>query len=50
METERAVAELERFLADRGDQLLRTEVGYCGATGVLALGLTVLYRRGAPAR
>jgi O-antigen/teichoic acid export membrane protein len=32
-----------------GDQLLRTEVGYCGAAGVLVLGLAALYRRGAPA-
>jgi O-antigen/teichoic acid export membrane protein len=32
-----------------GDQLLRTEIGYCGAAGVLALALTGLYKRGAPA-
>jgi O-antigen/teichoic acid export membrane protein len=32
-----------------GDQLLRTEIGYCGAAGVLALALGALYRRGAPA-
>ncbi|MGD0455925.1 MAG: hypothetical protein ABSB69_20255 [Solirubrobacteraceae bacterium] len=31
-----------------GDQLLRTEVGYAGATGVLAAGLGLLYRRGTP--
>jgi len=30
-----------------GDQLLRVEVGYCGAAGVLSLGLWGLYRRGA---
>jgi O-antigen/teichoic acid export membrane protein len=29
-----------------GDQLLRTEVGYAGATAVLALALAALYRRG----
>jgi hypothetical protein len=29
--------------------LLRTEIGYCGAAGVLVLGLSALYRRGAPA-
>jgi O-antigen/teichoic acid export membrane protein len=32
-----------------GDQLLRTEIGYCGAAGVLVLGLSALYRRGTPA-
>jgi O-antigen/teichoic acid export membrane protein len=31
-----------------GDQLKRFEVGYLGATAVLALALWVLYRRGAP--
>ena len=31
-----------------GDQILRTEVGYAGAAGALALALTVLYRRGSP--
>ncbi len=30
------------------DQLLRTEIGYCGAAGLLALALGWLYRRGAP--
>jgi O-antigen/teichoic acid export membrane protein len=30
------------------DQILRTEVGYAGAAGALALALTVLYRRGSP--
>jgi hypothetical protein len=30
------------------DEIVRTEVGYAGATGLLALGLTVLYRRGSP--
>jgi O-antigen/teichoic acid export membrane protein len=30
-----------------GDQLLRTEIGYAGATALLALGLALLYRRGA---
>ena len=30
------------------DQILRTEVGYAGAAGLLALGLTALYRRGSP--
>jgi O-antigen/teichoic acid export membrane protein len=29
-----------------GDELLRAEVGYAGATAVLALGLAALYRRG----
>ena len=29
-----------------GDQLLRAEIGYAGATALLALALTVLYRRG----
>ena len=28
------------------DQLLRAEIGYAGATGVLALSLTALYRQG----
>ncbi|MFI5009457.1 MAG: hypothetical protein ACHQDY_04195, partial [Solirubrobacterales bacterium] len=32
------------------EQLLRTEIGYAGATAVLALTLGVLYRRGTPAR
>jgi O-antigen/teichoic acid export membrane protein len=32
-----------------GDQLLRTEVGYSGAAGLLALALWALYRRGAGA-
>ncbi len=32
-----------------GDQLLRTEIGYCGAASLLALALAALYRRGAPA-
>jgi hypothetical protein len=31
-----------------GDQLLRAEVGYAGATAILAAGLTALYRRGTP--
>ena len=30
------------------DQVLRTEVGYAGAAGLLALALTTLYRRGSP--
>jgi O-antigen/teichoic acid export membrane protein len=30
------------------DQVLRTEVGYAGAAGLLALALAVLYRRGSP--
>jgi O-antigen/teichoic acid export membrane protein len=30
------------------DQILRTEVGYAGAAGLLALALTALYRRGSP--
>ncbi|MGA2470193.1 MAG: hypothetical protein ABSG64_05835 [Solirubrobacteraceae bacterium] len=30
------------------DQVLRTEVGYAGAAGLLALALTLLYRRGSP--
>jgi len=33
-----------------GDQLLRAEVGYAGATAVLAAALTVLYRRGSAAQ
>ena len=32
-----------------GDELLRTEIGYAGATGVLAALLAVLYRRGGAA-
>jgi O-antigen/teichoic acid export membrane protein len=32
-----------------GDQVLRAELGYCGATALLALLLALLYRRGAPA-
>jgi O-antigen/teichoic acid export membrane protein len=31
-----------------GDQVLRAELGYCGATGLLALLLALLYRRGTP--
>jgi len=31
------------------EQLLRTEIGYAGATALLALALTALYRSGAPA-
>jgi O-antigen/teichoic acid export membrane protein len=31
-------------------QLLRAEIGYAGATGLLALALTALYRRGSAAR
>jgi O-antigen/teichoic acid export membrane protein len=34
------------FIPLIGEQLLRTEIGYAGATLVLALGLTALYRRG----
>jgi O-antigen/teichoic acid export membrane protein len=30
-----------------GDQLLRAEIGYAGATGLLALALALLYRQGA---
>jgi hypothetical protein len=30
------------------EQLLRTEIGYAGATAVLALALGVLYRRSGP--
>jgi len=30
------------------DQVLRTELGYAGAAGLLALALTALYRRGSP--
>ncbi len=33
-----------------GEQLLRTEIGYAGATALLALTLAILYRRGTPAR
>ena len=32
------------------DQLLRCEIGYAGATAVLALALGALYRRGSGAR
>jgi O-antigen/teichoic acid export membrane protein len=32
-----------------GDQMLRVEIGYSGAAGLLAVGLTALYRRGAAA-
>jgi O-antigen/teichoic acid export membrane protein len=32
-----------------GEELLRTEIGYLGATSLLALMLGVVYRRGAPA-
>jgi O-antigen/teichoic acid export membrane protein len=32
------------------DQLLRTEIGYAGATAVLAAALTLLYRRGSQAQ
>jgi hypothetical protein len=31
-------------------QLLRTEIGYLGATALLALSLALLYRRGVAAR
>jgi O-antigen/teichoic acid export membrane protein len=31
-----------------GDQLLRAEIGYAGATGLLALALALLYRQGTP--
>ncbi|HEY1776465.1 MAG TPA: hypothetical protein VGG41_09940 [Solirubrobacteraceae bacterium] len=31
-----------------GNQILRTEVGYCGAAGLLGLMLLALYRRGSP--
>ena len=31
------------------EQVLRTEIGYAGATGLLALALTALYRHSAPA-
>jgi len=31
-----------------GDQLLRAEIGYAGATALLALMLAALYRQGAP--
>ncbi|HTA13360.1 MAG TPA: hypothetical protein VK781_00710 [Solirubrobacteraceae bacterium] len=33
-----------------GEELLRTEIGYLGATSLLALMLGAVYRRGAPAR
>jgi hypothetical protein len=32
-----------------GEELLRTEIGYLGATSLLALMLGAVYRRGAPA-
>jgi len=34
------------FVPAVGEQLLRTEIGYAGATLLLALGLSALYRRG----
>ena len=36
------------LLGPIGDQVRRTEVGYAGAAGLLALGLALLYRRGSP--
>jgi O-antigen/teichoic acid export membrane protein len=38
------------FLPAISDQVLRAEVGYAGAAGLLAATLTLLYRRGAPSR
>jgi O-antigen/teichoic acid export membrane protein len=37
------------FVPAVGDQVLRAELGYCGATGLLALLLGMLYRRGSRA-
>jgi len=37
------------FLPAISDQVLRVEVGYAGATGLLAVALTLLYRRGTSA-
>ncbi|HEX3511808.1 MAG TPA: hypothetical protein VHT27_11995 [Solirubrobacteraceae bacterium] len=37
------------FLPAIGNQLLRAEVGYAAATGLLACALTAVYRRGSPA-
>jgi O-antigen/teichoic acid export membrane protein len=37
------------FLPLIGEELLRTEIGYLGATSLLALMLGVVYKRGAPA-
>jgi O-antigen/teichoic acid export membrane protein len=37
------------FLPLIGEELLRTEIGYLGATSLLALMLSVVYKRGAPA-
>jgi hypothetical protein len=34
------------LLSPVGEQLLRAEIGYAGATALLALLLTALYRRG----
>jgi hypothetical protein len=34
------------LIAPVGEQLLRAEIGYAGATGLLALLLAALYRRG----
>jgi hypothetical protein len=46
-----AAAFVAWMLADAiGDAVLRAEVGYAGATGALALGLGLLYRRGSAAR
>jgi O-antigen/teichoic acid export membrane protein len=36
------------LLGPIGDQVRRTEVGYAGAAGLLALALALLYRRGSP--
>jgi O-antigen/teichoic acid export membrane protein len=36
------------LLAPVGDEVRRTEVGYAGAAGLLALALALLYRRGSP--
>ena len=37
------------FIPAVGEQLLRTEIGYAGATLLLVLGLSALYRRGGSA-
>jgi hypothetical protein len=44
-----ALFVLWMFTPAVADELLRTEIGYAGATAVLAAGLLLLYRRGAQA-
>jgi O-antigen/teichoic acid export membrane protein len=46
--TAAALFVLWMLLAPIGEEVRRTEVGYAGAAGLLALGLALLYRRGSP--